>query len=134
VFVNRLQFIPPVTEVHEYPGNCRMFDRPILFVGHQILLTDISNIAVVRIFREQMIERLILARSNLGWNRIVPFLAIGKDRIDIEDHTAKFKHSVAHHIADAKTRARNRRRSNRARAVQSVEYMRHDRGGKAEWA
>src|SRR4029077_5082354 len=47
-----------------------------------------------------MIKRLILVRTDLGWNRLVPFLGIGEYRIDIEHHAAERIEAVAHDLAD----------------------------------
>lgn len=67
----------------------RVVDRLFGVVHHQILLADISDISAVGIFGEQMVKGLVLARANIGGDRRIPFLAIGKDRVDIKNHPAK---------------------------------------------
>ena len=47
-----------------------------------------------------MVERLVLARADRLGDRLVPFLAVGEDRIDVEDHAAEIEHPVAHDVAD----------------------------------
>src|SRR5690242_20708512 len=49
-----------------------------------------------------MIERLVLARTYLGRNRLIPFLGIGKHRVDVEHHAAERIDAVAHDLADLK--------------------------------
>jgi hypothetical protein len=55
-----------------------------------------------------MVERLILVRPHLGGNRLVPFLGIGKHRIDIEHHAAERIDAVADDLADLILRVANR--------------------------
>ena len=40
-------------------------------------------------------------RPDLGRDRLIPFLAVGEDRIDVEDHPAKVEQAVPDHVADA---------------------------------
>jgi hypothetical protein len=47
-----------------------------------------------------MIERLVLRRPPLGGDRVVPFLGIIEDRIDIEDHAAERIEAVADDLSD----------------------------------
>jgi len=77
-----------------------MIDRPARVIHQQILLADISNIGGIVILREQMVERLILARARVCRNLLIPFFAVGKNRINIEDHAAEQIQPVAHDIAD----------------------------------
>src|SRR3954451_4597867 len=60
----------------EHFGHLRVAHRFAGFVDQQVLLGDIGDVFAFRVFREQMIERLILARPRLGWNRLVPFLGV----------------------------------------------------------
>jgi hypothetical protein len=111
--VDGLQRIAATVKGFEHAGNCRMADRAVIVIWHEVLLADIGDIAILCIFSEQMIKWLIFARAHLGGNRLIPFLAIGEDGINIEDHATKIKHAVAHNIADAKARRRNWRRAER---------------------
>ena len=77
-----------------------MVDGFVAIIAHQILLTDIRDIARIGVFGEDMVKRLVLGRAGLFGNRIIPFLAIGEDGIDIEDDTAKIVQPVAHDIAE----------------------------------
>src|SRR5215469_8085240 len=68
----------------------RMRDRAVLRIRHEILFRNISLVRpALRVLRKQMIEGLVLRRPPLGGNRVVPFLSIVEDRIDVEDHAAK---------------------------------------------
>ena len=88
-------------EALEVGGNCRVVDRLFAFVLDQVLLTDVRDVALLRILREQVIEGLVLRRADLLGNRLIPFVAIGEDGVDVEDHAAKIEQSVLHDIANA---------------------------------
>ena len=45
-------------------------------IGHEVLLRDIGDIFGFRVFGEEMIERLILARPGLLGDRLPPCLGI----------------------------------------------------------
>ena len=77
-----------------------MVDLAGFAVAQQILLADIGAVATFRIFGEQMIKRLILCGSYRLWYRLIPFLAVGKNRVNIEYDSPKFKNSVANDITD----------------------------------
>ena len=81
-----------------------MTDRFAAVVGQQILLADIGDIAAVGIFREQMIKRLVFRRLQILRNRVIPFVAIGENRVDIIDHAAKIEYPMADDIANGKAR------------------------------
>ena len=66
-------------------------DWPLLMVGKQILLAHISDIAVLCIFGEQMVKWLVLRRPHGFWDRLIPFLAIGKNGINVEHHATKIE-------------------------------------------
>src|SRR5215470_5268091 len=69
-------------------------------VGQQVLLGDIRDVFALRVLREQVIERLVLARPHLGRNRLVPFLGVVEFRVDVEHDAAEWKQPVADHLAD----------------------------------
>jgi hypothetical protein len=87
--------------------DCRMVDRPFFGIGQQILLADIGDVAAVPIFGKKMVERLVFGRANFLGNRLIPFLAIVENRIDIEDYSAKIEDAMPHDIANRKLRARD---------------------------
>src|SRR5206468_5304478 len=101
--VLRPQLVAAALEPVEHARNARVVDRLISLVRQQILLADISDVARFRIFSEQVIEGLILGRPDRLRDRFIPFVAVGEDRVDIEDHAAKVEQSVAHDLADRKT-------------------------------
>ena len=94
-------FVAPVLEAVEQLAHRGMIDRPAIGIRHQIALTDIGDVGRIFVFGEQMIKRLIAARTDILGDRLIPFFAIGKDRIDIEHHAAKGEQAVAHHVSDA---------------------------------
>ena len=77
-----------------------MIDRTCIGIRHQILLADISDIAVLRVFGEQVVKWLILCGSYCLWYGGIPFFAIGKYRINIEHDAAKIKDAVAYNVTD----------------------------------
>jgi hypothetical protein len=79
-----------------------MMDRLTLDVGEQILLADISDVGGFRILGEEVVEGLVLGRPNILGDRLVPFLAIGEDRVDVENHAAKIEKTVPNQLADRK--------------------------------
>src|SRR5262245_14870607 len=63
-------------------GDLRMADRFVGWVGQEILLGDIGDVLGLRIFREQMIERLVPARAHLRRDRLIPLFGVVELRID----------------------------------------------------
>src|SRR6478609_3780391 len=72
-------------EIVEQAGDGGMIDRLVAIVGKQILLADIGDVAALAVLGEQVIERLVLARAQIDGDRLIPFVAVGEHRIDIED-------------------------------------------------
>ena len=69
----------------EHRPDPRVVDRLIAFVRDQILLADIGDVARIRILGEEVVEGLLLGRPHRFGDRLIPFLAIGELRIDIEN-------------------------------------------------
>src|ERR1044072_4514582 len=69
-------------------------------VGKQVLLRHVGDVFAFGVLGEQMVERLILARADLGGNRVVPFLGVGELRVDVENDAAKRKQAMLHHRSD----------------------------------
>src|SRR5919204_395187 len=86
--------------LHEDLGDIRMADRLAGGVRQQVLLGDVGDVFSLRILREQMIERLILARADLRRNRLIPFFSVVEFRVDVEHHTSKRIDAVTHHLTD----------------------------------
>ena len=63
-------------------------------IGHEVLLRDIGDIFGFRVFREEMIERLILARPDLLGNCLPPCLGIREDRVHVVDYPPEGKFPV----------------------------------------
>src|SRR5688572_4229050 len=82
----------------------RMVDRPALAVILQVLLADVSDIARLAVLGEQVVKRLLTRRPYVGGNGFVPFLAVGEDRVDVENHAAEVIHPMLDDIANGETR------------------------------
>ena len=102
----------------EKAGDGGMVDRFIAVVQHQILLADIGEVAAFAIFGEQVIEGLILGRAHLFGNRLIPFLGIREDRIDVEDHAAKAETAMLDDVADGEAGVGDTRRAGGGRLVE----------------
>lgn len=101
------QQVAPVLVTREEAGQCRVIDRFVAVVGQQILLADIGDIARFGVLGEQMVEGLVLGRANLFGNRVIPFVAISEDGVDVEDHAANIEHAVPHDVTDREPGARD---------------------------
>ncbi len=112
--------ITPAGKRAEKPGDRGMIDRLVAFVQQQILLTDISDIAAFAIFGEQMVERLIAIGLCVVWDRLIPLFAVGKDRINVEDHATKTEPPMTHDITNGEAGMGNDR---------AVANLFHDTGG-----
>jgi hypothetical protein len=77
-----------------------MPDRLAGIVGQQILLGDVGDVLGIRIFRQKMIERLVLVRPNLLGDRQPPFLGVVEFRIDVENHATEREYPVADNLPD----------------------------------
>ena len=86
--------------LHERLRDLRMAHRLAGRVGQQILLRHIGDVFGFVVLGEQMIERLVLVRPHLGRDRLVPFLGIVEDRIDVEHHAAERIEAVPDDLAD----------------------------------
>ena len=87
----------------------QLFDRGVIHraafaVTLQVLLADIGDIRAFAIFGEQVIIGLLTLGPDFVRDRFEPFLAVGEDRIDIENHPAKVVDAVLDDIADGEAR------------------------------
>jgi hypothetical protein len=83
----------------EHVLDLRMPQRRATRVGHEILLGDIGDVFAFRILGEEMVKRLIAARSYVLWNGLIPLFRIVKFRINVKNYTSKGKYPVANHLA-----------------------------------
>src|SRR5690606_13976996 len=60
-----------------------------------------GHVARFAIVREKVVEGLVARGAGRLWNGLIPFLAIGEDRIDIEHHAAETQQAMAYLLADA---------------------------------
>ena len=109
--------IATVFELFEILVHIGMRNRPRDRIRHQVLLTDIGDVIAVIAFCEEMVEGLVAIGANVFGNGFVPFVAIGKHRIDIEDHAAKIEHAVFNHIADGEAAFYTTRNVDRASSL-----------------
>ena len=107
MFAARLELIPGPVEIVEHSRYTRMLDGFFAVVGDQILLADVRDVARLGVFGEQMVERLILAWADRLGDRFIPFFAIGKYRIDVENDAAKFEMAVFDDFAQSEARFGN---------------------------
>src|ERR1700676_4294923 len=79
-----------------------MPDRLAGIVRQQVLFGNIGDVFRFRILGEQMIERLILVRTDILGARQPPFLGIVEFLIAIEDHAPERKDPVGDNLSDLK--------------------------------
>ena len=77
-------------------------------VRNEILLRDVSDVGRILSLGKDVIVGLVLTRSNIRWNRKPPFLGVTKERVDIEDHAAKWTESMFHNLPDSEFRFSHR--------------------------
>ena len=97
--------VAAVFELLEILVHIGMRDRAGERIRNQVLLADIGDVIVLVAFGEQVVERLVAARADLFRDGLVPVLAVGEDRVDIEDHAAEIENPVTDNIANAKAAA-----------------------------
>ncbi len=66
-----------------------MFNRLARVVGDEVLFRHIGHVVTLIVLRQKMVERLILGRTAVLRDGLIPLLGIGKLRIDIENNPAK---------------------------------------------
>src|SRR5262245_29499165 len=80
-------------------GDLRVAQRLARKVGEQVLFRDVGDILRLRVLGQEVVERLVLARANLGRDRLPPLLGIVEDRINVEDETAEIMDAMADNLA-----------------------------------
>ena len=70
-------------------------------VGQEVLLGHIGDIAVLIVFRQEVVKGLVLAWPHFFGNGLPPFLGIVEGRIDIENHAAKGEDPVLYDLTDS---------------------------------
>src|SRR4051812_8202729 len=116
VAVLALQTVTAFRDRIEQARNGGMVDRLVALVGEQVLLADISGVGGFPVLGEEVVERLVLGGTDLLRDRLIPFVGIGEDRVDVEDDSAKVEQPVPDHLADGEAGMGDRRRQRRARA------------------
>ena len=100
VAVVRPHAINAVVRPNESLVDLRMAHRVARSVGDEVLFRDIGDVFGFGVFGEEMVERLILARTNLFRDRQPPFLRVGKHGVDVVDHAAKRIAAVPDDLTD----------------------------------
>jgi hypothetical protein len=110
-----LQAVPSIGQVRSQPvlaavvvehrRDGRMVDRLVAVVGNEVLLADVGDVAALRILGEEVVEGLVLGRPESLGDGLIPFLAIGEERVDVEDHSTEIEQTVAHDLAEGETGA-----------------------------
>lgn len=94
-----MQRILAVFKIAKQVRQIRVIDWLARVIGQEILLGDIGDVVAFVVFREQMIERLVLARARLLGNGIVPFLRVRKLGVDIKNNPTKGVPFVSDHLS-----------------------------------
>ena len=93
------QAVTPVLDAVEHARDRGMFDRIVAIVDDQVLLADVSDVTAFRILGQKMVERLVLRRPKGLGNCQIPFLTVGKFRVNVKDHAAEVEDFVAEYDA-----------------------------------
>ena len=104
------QLVAAVTEFLEDLADGRVIHRPTFGIVEQVLLADVGDVAGILVFREEVIVRLLAAWPQFERDRLVPFLAVGEDRIDVENDAAEVVLLMANNVANRESRPRLERR------------------------
>ena len=74
------------------------------FVDYEVLLGNVRLVGCFVVFREEMVERLILARSFIRRDRLIPLLGVVERWVNVEDHAAKREETMSHNLTDCEFR------------------------------
>lgn len=85
----KLKRVNPILEVAEQITKIGVIHGFARLIQHKILFRNISHVIAFFVFGEQMVKRLIPTGPSIFGDGAVPFFAIGKHRINVEDNTAK---------------------------------------------
>ena len=96
-----LDLIAAVLGADENLVDLRVANRIAGRVGQQVLLRDIGDIFGFGILREEMVERLVLARADFFGNGLPPFVGVREHRIDVIDYAPERIFPVLDDLTDA---------------------------------
>ena len=85
--------------------NVGVAERRVALVRHQVSFRDIGDIVRLLVLCEEVVIGLVLGRAKMFRDRLIPFIGIGEDRVDIEDDAAKLEQPVLDDLADLEFRA-----------------------------
>lgn len=102
-----VQMVAPVAKAFEHLFDGRMINRTRVCITQKVLLADVCHIAAFVIFGEQVVIGLVAHGADVFRDRLIPFFAVCKDRINIDHDTAKAERAVTHDFANGKARRRN---------------------------
>ena len=84
----------------KHQGRVGVPHRLTRLVGQEVLFGHIGDIAVLVVFGQEVVERLVLAWPHFLGNGLPPFLGIVEGRIDIENHAAKGEDPVLYDLTN----------------------------------
>ena len=94
------QVITPGLKIVKNQGGLRMSYWLLAFVGEQVLFGNIGHIGRLSVLGQQVIERLVLVWANLFGDRQPIGFGVGKNRIDVENHSPEGENPVFDHLTD----------------------------------
>ena len=94
------RLIPITIKIIKHIGQIRMLNRATIGIWNKILLANIGCVETFLVFRQEMIVRLLAARTNFRRNGIIPFFGVIKFRINIKHDPAKRVMAVTDNITN----------------------------------
>jgi hypothetical protein len=104
-----LQLIAAISKIGEQLAHLWVVNGAFLFIRQKILLADIGDITIVSILCQQMVKGLVFGGPDFFGDRLIPFFAVRKDGVDIENDAPEWEDFMADNRANAKARMRNGR-------------------------
>src|SRR5438309_7839956 len=92
--------VPSRLEAVEHGADGGMVDRLVGVVGDEVLLADVGDVGRLRVFGEQMVEGLVPGWPDLLGYRVIPFVAVGELRVDIENDAAEVEKAMLDDVAN----------------------------------
>jgi hypothetical protein len=104
-----LQLIAAISKIGEQLAHLWVVNGAFLFIRQKILLADIGDITIVSILCQQMVKGLVFGGPDFFGDRLIPFFAVRKDGVDIENDAPEWEDFMADNRANAKPGVRNGR-------------------------
>lgn len=104
-----LQLISAIPKIGEQLAHLWVVNRAFLFIRQKVLLADIGDITIVPILCQQVIKGLVFGGPDFFGDRLIPFFAVRKNWVDVEDNASEWEDLMADNRPNAKARMRNGR-------------------------